>query len=58
MMSWDDLPDVSKRVVLDQLDELREREGRPSTTEAARARSANVRAIIDAALAKLASGAA
>lgn len=57
MMSWDDLPEVSKRVVLDELDQLRAREGKPTTTEAARARSANVRAIIDAALAKLAAGA-
>ncbi len=49
-VSWDDLPEASKRVVLDELDAMAAREKKTDGYE----RSANVRAIIDAALEKLA----
>lgn len=49
-VSWDDLPEVSKQVVIDELDAMKARE---LTPEAGWARREHVRAIIDAALEKL-----
>ena len=60
-VSWDDLPEASKQVVINELDAMRRRAGgypadcHPVIASAlARDYSDNVRAVIDAALAKLA----